>query len=228
MPITVSTLPFSLPRLLCRHGAGAISDGASYRGNMPAQQTLTRIIALRKLTPRAVPAISLVVKSFPVGTRARAKAPLGHVDMSGTTNRPYLDDTPLFAAGQVPACFTASQVRQSLGQSVAMVLKSKAEEPTVQECGHFLPNCICSPLHVNCGHSPPPEAGWAPINVTLKQLKAASAAGCPFCRSLYGGCIATALWDPSRRVKTPINESLKLSMRPEGLDFGVTMYIRAT
>jgi hypothetical protein len=138
----------------------------------------------------------------------------------------YVDDDPFFAARQVPGCFTVSQVRESLGQSVAVASKSTATQlhGEGEEHGHFLPDCVCSPIHVNCGDSPTPEASWATINVTLDQLRAASEAGCPFCRTIFGGCMAAPPWDPTRKDKTPKREVLGLSTRPQGLDFGMSLF----
>lgn len=144
--------------------------------------------------------------------------------MAQLTSHLYLDDAPFFAARQISGCFTAAQVRNSLGQHVARLPQTKVKQANGLHCNHFLPHCICSPLHVNCGDYSPQESGWATIKITLEQIRAASEAGCPFCRTLYGGCIAAPPWDPSRAVKTPRREPFELSTRPESLDFGVALH----
>jgi len=148
------------------------------------------------------------------------------------------DGAPLFAARQVPGCFTSAQVQKNLGQPVRPA-DHEVEPITTAvttprqiigrdsdgHSSHFLSGCACSPLHSQCSDPEPKPGVGCKVTFTPDQLRVAAEAGCLFCRAIYGGIKSAPPWDPSRKVPTQMLPSFELnSARWEGQDAGIMLF----
>lgn len=77
-----------------------------------------------------------------------------------------MDSTNIVAARQHPGCFTANEIRQFLGQA-----STERNSPDTHEGdahgvtaeNHWIPDCICAPLHARClAPDSPPQAASEP------------------------------------------------------------------
>ncbi|KAK0617016.1 heterokaryon incompatibility protein-domain-containing protein [Immersiella caudata] len=120
------------------------------------------------------------------------------------------DSGPQFAARAYPGCFTVDEVRCRLEPGADAT--TARQRPPNLEIGqasevtrdtHFLPDCICAPLHVRCTGStsttPEPEF----VNVTVDHLRYYSQRGCWFCSIVLGGIAAAPPWDLKREEEIP-------------------------
>ncbi|KAK4183074.1 heterokaryon incompatibility protein-domain-containing protein [Podospora australis] len=125
----------------------------------------------------------------------------------------YSDDAPHFAARKYPGCFRAEEVQQHLSHrdcrpdtaantEIPNVEHSSGENATPEN--HYLPDCLCAPLHSACNESITPETPPTSLDVTLDQLRYYGERGCWFCSVIYGGIVAAPLWDPKRQETIPV------------------------
>ncbi|KAK0640788.1 heterokaryon incompatibility protein-domain-containing protein [Cercophora newfieldiana] len=141
---------------------------------------------------------------------------------------PYTDDAPFFAARAYPGCFTAAEVRRHLGQGAefaACAETSKGEPPDANPPGkvvtpenHFLPNCVCAPLHSRCTGSSPSDSEPNSVNVTVDHLRYYAEIGCWFCSVIHGGVMAAPPWDPKRQEKMPMFPWFRMPVEREKHD----------
>jgi len=71
---------------------------------------------------------------------------------------------------------------------------------------HFLPDCVCAPLHSACTQPDQgsPQSEPAFVDVTLDQIRHSAQQGCWFCSVVYGGITAAPPWDPERPEEIPV------------------------
>ncbi|KAI1117923.1 heterokaryon incompatibility protein-domain-containing protein [Nemania sp. NC0429] len=153
----------------------------------------------------------------PQGTKAEATVP----DVTPS----YTDDAPHYAARDYPGCFTAEQVRRQLGISCSdgpgQDSPSNRHEKIATPEHHFLPDCICAPLHTRCldpssSEGASHDSPTTHINVTLDQLCASSQRGCWFCAAIYGGIRTAPPWDPDLEKETPLLPIFSISAAVDG------------
>ncbi|KAL6689629.1 hypothetical protein J3F84DRAFT_406747 [Trichoderma pleuroticola] len=135
----------------------------------------------------------------------------------------YTDDGARFGGREYPGCFSINEVRQRLGQPLLEPVDASAQQacPDVQgemvtAESHFLPNCACAALHATCGPSHDEAIELEDVEISLKQLRESSEAGCWFCAVIYGGIMAAPPWDPESKVKRPsIRETIGFYVSPD-------------
>lgn len=132
----------------------------------------------------------------------------------------YADNANPVAAREYAGCFTVNQVRQLLGQDCGTGTPKRinlagSEGRKVTQKNHYLPDCICAKIHVQCRlrgiESSDEEKEMATlqykenVHITLDQLREAGHSGCWFCSVLYGGINDMPSWDPTMHPPDKLN-----------------------